>query len=147
MVRLKCKNSVFCILFLFYFFLGTICGIFLFRKLQGAHCAWITAYCTALTQMNPPDLLKQLFFICKPLAIALVLGICPSGYRLIPILIAVRGCIMAYIAAFYAVSGLPPAALVFRWLLFLPVFYYLCWLAYSTEGAFRHSDGHRSCTA
>lgn len=54
---------------------------------------------------------------------------------------------MAYIAAFYAVSGLPPAALVFRWLLFLPVFYYLCWLAYSTEGAFRHSDGHRSCTA
>lgn len=130
MLQYKCKKSVFCILFLICFFIGTICGVILFHCLLGAHSGWITAYCDALGSLERPGLLTSLFFWCRPLALALLLGLSPAGSRLIPVLILARGCFSAYLTSFYYAAGLSPLSAVLRWLALLPVFYLLCRWAY-----------------
>ena len=143
MLRYKCKKSVFCILFLICFFLGTICGMILFHCLLGAHSGWISAYCTALDQLERPGLWKLLFFWCRPLILAFVLGLSPAGSRFIPILIFLRGCMSSYLTSFCYASGVSPLSAVLRWLVLLPVFYALCrWAYYASDENVR-----RSCTA
>lgn len=147
MLQLKCKKSVFCVLFLFCFFLGTICGMLLFHGLLGVHDAWITAYCRTLAQLERPNALTFLFFCGRPLLLAFVLGLCPKGWRLVPLLVLARGCLMAYIMSFYAASALPPTSLVLRWLVLLPVFYYMCRWAYFAEGLSAYGSRSRRCAA
>lgn len=144
LLRYKCKKSVFCILFLIYFFLGTICGVILFHCLLGTHSPWIPAYCEALGNLEHPGVVTLLFFWCRPLALAVLLGLSPLGSRLVPLLILARGCLSAYLTSFYYASGLSPLSAVLRWLILLPVFYMLCrWAYYASDvsaGAARRSN-------
>lgn len=126
----KCKKSVFCILFLIWFLIGTICGFFLFRCLQKAHGGWAAAYCAALTGTDGQSLLSFLFFACRPLLLAGLLCLLPWGRRLVPVLTAARGCLMAYYMAFFFAASLSPLSMALREAVILPPFFCLCRLAY-----------------
>lgn len=132
-MRYKCKKSAFCILFLLFFGFGTICGIVLFQCLVNHHSTWITVYCKTLVSTGRPPFFTLLFFACRPLLVAALLGCASGGYRAIPFLIAVRGFLTAYFMSAYFVSALSPIGLVLRDALLLPFFYVLCYRAYDRK--------------
>lgn len=129
----KCKKSLFCVRFLFFFFLGTICGVLLFRCLAAAEGDWILRYSQALFRAEQSGLWSALFSAIRPVLLAALMGIVPWGRRFLPVLIVGRGMLMAYAAAACFVCGVQPGWLILRGLALLPVFYTVCrW----TFGAF-----------
>ena len=91
----KCKNTVFGIVFFLFFFLGAICGVFLFRCLQRSDSAWLAAYCAALSGAGNLSGGALLLLLLRPVAVVLAVGMFPFGHRLLPLLIFLRGCLMA----------------------------------------------------
>ena len=130
MPRIKCRKSVFCILFLLFFFLGTICGILLFRCLAGSASEWVKAYCQVLVQQQNHGVFWLFVTWCRPMLLAGLTGLVPWGDRVLPVLIAGRGLLMAYAAAALYACGQPVMWLVFRGLALLPLFYLVCRWAY-----------------
>lgn len=123
MGQLKCKNSVFCVLFFFSFSLGTICGVLLFRLAAGSHGGWLLAYCGALPEADGWSMALSLL---RPLAVAALAGLVPWGRRCLPWLIGLRGLLMAYAAAACFSCGQSGLWLVLRGLALLPVYFAVC---------------------
>ena len=122
----KCKNTVFGIVFFLFFFLGAICGVFLFRCLQRSDSAWLAAYCAALSGAGNLSGGALLLLLLRPVAVVLAVGMFPFGHRLLPLLIFLRGCLMAYSFSACFISGLSPEFVVFRGFILLPLFYFFC---------------------
>ncbi len=143
MASSKCKKSVFCILFLFWFLTGTICGFILFQCLQNAQGPWVGAYCAALVGTAGSDLASYLFAAIRPLLLAGLLCLLPWGRRLVPLLTAARGCLVAYYMAFFFAASLSPLTMALREAVTMPLFFCLCRLAYDgrafAAGAFASS--------
>ena len=123
-MRLRfCKNSVFSILFLVLFLLGTICGIFLFRAMYVLHAGWITEYGTALMEPSSHGALSCLFALLLPFLLLFLFGILPEGHRLILLLVAVRGCLLCYCLCCCQISGAGFYSVLIRNLFLLPLFF------------------------
>ena len=121
-----CKKSVFCILYLVFFFLGTICGVLLFWYFSGTHAAWIRSYCSALADAPCPGPALRLLFVSWPLLAVIALGIMPVGKRLILPFVLFRGILLAYSAAAFYICGRSFGGQLLWELAVLPVFFYLC---------------------
>ena len=130
----RCKNSVFCVVFSFWFFLGTICGVLLFRALSGTDSQWIRTYCTVLFSGQAVGLGSLILCWCRPLLLAGIVGFVPWGRRILPGLILLRGILTAYSAAAWYVSGLQPVWIVVRGLTLLPLYYAVCRFSYFAFG-------------
>lgn len=126
MDELFCKKSVFCILYLIFFFLGTICGVLLFWYFSKTHSLWIASYCSALTQAPYPDLVSRLLFVCWPVFAVIALGLLPGGRRMILPFVLFRGCLLAYAAAAFYVCGRSFGGQLLWEMAVLPVFFCLC---------------------
>ena len=122
----KCRNSVFGILFLLWFFFGTICGVLLFR-LSGMSSRWVRAYCAAL-EAEQARLLPAVCTWIRPLLAVPVLALVPWGIRVMPWLIAWRGCVMAFSASACYVGGGAVWPLVLRGFFLLLFYYGVCCL-------------------
>ncbi len=133
MPQFKCKNAVFAIWFFLFFLLGTICGALLFRLISRSSGSWIKAYCLALSDGGLPSLASMLFLLLRPILLVLVAGILPGGYRILPVIIFFRGCLMAYAASACFVSGISPAFVIVRGFVLLPLFYFLCRWVYRMQ--------------
>ena len=119
----KCRNSVFCVQFLIFFLLGTICGIWFYRCLAELETVWLEPYCSLLTGASG---WSALFSAVRPLIAAWLVWFCPEGYRILPLLIGMRGCLTAYTACAVLRAGLPSGPVILRGLVILPLFYWLC---------------------
>lgn len=132
MERQQCRNSVFCVIFCFWFFLGTICGILLFRILTSDRGNWIEAYCSALYDEQTVGLWSLILCWFRPLVLVGLLGLVPWGFRVLPVLIFLRGALIAYASAAWYFSGLDPVWIVVRGLTLLPLYVGLCrWTYFS----------------
>lgn len=126
MTALFCKKSVFSILFLFFFIGGTICGVLLLRAVFFLRPDWLSQYCTALITTEPAGVLRHLLFLVYPLLCVIAVGLTPLRRHIIPVLIALRGCLLAYSCSAFYVCGISWFAFLMRQLLLLPLFYLLC---------------------
>ena len=130
MLRCECKKSVFGILFLLCFLLGTICGVFLFGCLTTVRGAWIQQYTELLCQEGNGGLLSVCLSWCRPLLLAALAGFLRWGDRVVLFLAVLRGILMAYTAAALWTSGLTLLPFLVRGILLLPLFYAVCSWAY-----------------
>ncbi len=118
-----CKNSVFSILFLVSFLSGTICGVLLFRAVYVLHPVWITEYGRTLVECASILGFSNMFFVLMPFFLLLLLGMFSLGYRLIPIFVACRGCLLSYFLSCCFVSGIGGGVILRRNLVLLPLLY------------------------
>ena len=94
----KCKNSVFCACFLFFFLLGTISGTFAFRCLfvtveNASNCmSWVLSF-------GDSDFASVLCSVIRPLCIVFAFAFHPQGYRAVFALTFARGFLTAYCLA------------------------------------------------
>lgn len=124
MTNQKCRNSLFGILFLVWFFLGTICGVLLFR-LTGVSGYWVRTYCSLLEKASA-GCASVVWSWIRPLLVAAVLATVSWGERVLPWLIGWRGCLMAFSASACYLGGWDACPVVLRGLLLLPLFYGVC---------------------
>lgn len=121
-----CKNSVFCVQFFTFFFLGTICGILLLRVMLISDCAWLREYCACLRIARFGNRILMIWFLFLPLLAAVGLYFIPHRNNLFPILFFVRGCLLSYAVGATYTQGLPLGDILFCNLLMLPLFFALC---------------------
>ena len=117
----KCRISVFCILFLVLFLFGTICGVLLFRLLSSRQGEWVLAYGQVLAGEALPE--SRVFSWLRPLAVVLLMGIVPWGRRFVPVLIVLRGLLMAYFVSMRFACGQSLEPAVLRGAAMLPLFF------------------------
>lgn len=126
MTTLFCKKTVFSILFLISFAVGTICGVLLFRLMLPRGQDWILDYCVSLRHSMSVPPIFQVLLLVRPFLIVFAAGLLPFRRKLIPALIALRGCLLAYTcSAFYSCDVVFTAYLL-RNLLCLPLYYSFC---------------------
>ena len=126
MTGLFCKKSVFSILFLVFFIGGTICGVLLLRVVFLMRPDWLDQYCAVIYHAEPSDRLRHLLFLAYPLLSVVAAGLTPFKLRIIPILILLRGCLLAYSCSAFYVCGLSCFGFLIPQLFILPLFYLLC---------------------
>ena len=132
----KCRISVFCTLFLVLFLLGTICGVLLFRLLCSDQDRWILTYSRILSAGGLPG--SRLFSWVRPLIVAVLPGLVPWGKRVIPVLVLLRGLLMAYLASALFACGLPLGGVVLRGATMLPLFFAVSFWSYHAFPLGRH---------
>ena len=125
MNKYKCKKSVFCVLFLFFFGMGTICGSALFSLLLRSQFGWIGSYCSELMLQRTASPVSTFLFFCCPLAAVWALGWSTFGRKLIFPAAALRGCVTAYVFSACFTAGFSIMSVLLRELFLLPVFYAL----------------------
>lgn len=121
----KCKNSVFAVLFLVCFLLGSLCGVLLLRMGLCQNAQWIIFYCRAMDPLTGIRLLEMSLLWACPMLLVVLIGFM-SWQRLLPWLIAVRGLVLSYTMAAYWSAGLSLWAPARRNVVLLPLFYALC---------------------
>ena len=126
MIRLKCKNSVFCAQFLLFFLIGTISGIWMYWCSDGSGHLFLRQYCELLERDSVDDISTRLLPFVRPLILAFLFGFFSWRKRAIPVLVLFRGALTAYAFCAVAFSGLSAEYLVTRGIVLLPVFYWLC---------------------
>lgn len=120
----KCKNSVFCGFLLICFFIGTICGVLLFRLLQTSHSDWTEAYFSALSVSVPSSGLIAFAIQLRPLLTVYFLSRLRLGDKVLPVYILFRGLCSAYYFAFAFHSGvLSPVHPIQTLILCITMFY------------------------
>ena len=121
-----CKNSVFSILFLISFLIGTICGILLFRAVHILHPSWIVEYASALSSVSTARFFRSAFFLILPFLPVWLIGQFPNGYRFVPLLTSMRGCFLSYCLSCCYVGGVSSLPVVYRNAFFVPLYYLFC---------------------
>ena len=122
----KCKNSVFCVFFLICFFIGTICGAFIFRVLYRLHSAWIVSYSTDLLMGRSVGFFSLLLCFLRPSVLVLVSGSLSFGRRLIPLLVIFRGCCVSYFLCTAFCAGCHISSILMTELMGLMIFFCVC---------------------
>lgn len=123
---LKCRNSVFCVLFLALFLLGTICGILLLNLFSQSQPGWLTSYCRSIGWIDFDRVFGTVFVWTAPIIAVWLTGMLPFSGRMILVLILFRGVLAGYAAAAYWRAGMEPWSLAIREGFLLPLFYVLC---------------------
>ena len=124
-----CKNSVFCVLFLLFFLMGTICGVFLLRCLIVADRQWLAFYCCELDRLMPTSLFLRIWFQLIPFLVALVIRLSSCQDKLYPVLFFIRGCLITYSIGALLINDVVVTRVLLRNVLMLPAFYAFCrWL-------------------
>ena len=118
-----CKNSVFCILFLLFFSLGTICGVLLLHCVLRSDSQWVRAYCTALASQGGRGAFLNLWFLLLPFLAAFAIMLLPGGDKLLPVLFFLRGCVCTYSIGACLALQIPLTGILLRNLFLLPAFY------------------------
>ena len=126
----KCKISVFCICFLFFFLIGTICGVLGCRLMISTNAAIFCCYSKNISNIMCGDFWKLFLSTVRPFAIILVLPFVPSGYRLVFPLVAARAFIATYAAAAFWIGYCDLRLLLLRDMLLFPLFYAVCKRSY-----------------
>ena len=134
----KCKNSVFCAQFLFFFLVGTICGTWLYRCSDSVGIARLEL--TGLMTEEAVDW-SSVLSVLRPLVMAGLACIHPFGYHVLPVLVTMRGLLMSYAFCAVLCAGLSPGPLILRGMLLLPLFYSLCRLACDRHAGMGASSG------
>ncbi len=122
MLFYKCKNSVFCACFLFFFLLGTISGAFAF------HCLFVAVENASNCMPWVPssvdsDLVRVLWSAIRPLCIVFAFAFHPQGYRAVFALTFARGFLTAYYFAVLMFSDSPVWGTFAAELITLVIFY------------------------
>ena len=136
MIAHKCKKSVFCVLFLLSFFIGTICGVFCFRCVS-AQMSTLSQY-TSFISSNAAFYVNLLRASLRPLIIVALIGICPAGAKCVWALIIARGFLVTYLCCTVGCCFGDLLVIYVKELLFLPLFYWLCFWAYTRWDISRH---------
>lgn len=126
---LKCKNSVFCVLFFVLFLFGTICGILLLNLFSQSQPGWLVSYCRLIGWIDSDRAFGTVFIWLVPILAVWLTGMLPFSGRMILALILFRGILAGYAAAAFWLAGMEPWSLVVREGILLPVFYALCYVA------------------
>ena len=121
-----CKKSVFCILFLFFFAIGTICGVFLCQMVLIAAPDWMFCYCAALAKSDTAGGVRRFFFLLWPFLAVFAVGLTPMRRKLIPIAVALRGCLLAYCCTALYMSGSLSFFFIVLNALLMPIYFILC---------------------
>lgn len=124
----KCKNSVFCILFLFTFCLGTTSGVFLFRCFLCGQNYIELAY-----GLNVVTIKYPLLWL-RPILLMSALIIHPEGYRFVFPLVFVRAVLVSYLFSALWVYGLDISTVLLNYLLFLPIYFIISKRAFGQWG-------------
>lgn len=130
----KCRNSVFCMVFLFLFAIGTICGVLLFRLLADCENDWVLAYGRALPSGY------GFGSWLRPLVVALALGLVDWGGRWIFALVFCRGLLMAYSVSVLHSCGLGLLPALIRGSILIPVFFLICLWSYGASARCRQAQ-------
>jgi len=148
MTNAKCKKSVFCILFLFFFVIGTICGSVLFSVILHSNYGWLCDYCASLDYVTAKDLSSLLLFYARPLLFVFLFGVLFPGSKWILFFVAIRGCLCSYLFAAMYYSGCFMTGILMRQFVLLPAFYFICRQAWVVQ---RHTwfnvQGYYPCSA
>ena len=116
----KCKNSVFCACFFFFFLLGTICGAFAF------FCLPPTAACLPEQGAREPGVSVSLsiaWSLLRPVCVVLVFALHPQGHRAVFPLVFLRGFLTTYCFAVSVSGGGAMCWLFVKELITLTVFF------------------------
>ena len=128
----KCKNTVFCGIFLISVLGGTISGVLLFYLLANTYSGWISDYALHILEMKYLSGSDLLFQLC-PLFLVLV-GICfPRLSRWFIIVIFFRCLVISYSVAFYLYAGVSFEAVFIRCVLILPALFIACRFLYNGQ--------------
>ena len=121
-----CKKSVFSILFLLLFFLGTICGILLFRFIFIVCPEWIRAYGSVIEMSADPFSFQSILIAAVPFLLIFFSGFCTWGQKLIYAVIFLRACFLSYYSSVIFCAAVSQRQfLIYRFLLLL-AFYFFC---------------------
>jgi len=125
----KCKNSVFCIHFLFFFLFGTISGVLCFRCMLLSNQLWTGVYCDYIGQSVSSKVLQELFVLIRPFFLVLLCALHPNGWKLLFPLIFIRGFLMSYCYAALWFGGYNFLLIVAKAMFLLPLYFFCCkWL-------------------
>ena len=135
---LKCRKSVFCVQLLFFFAVGTICGILVFRWLVNSNSGWIRPYCLELLQSFENKIWTFLLSSLRPLLLICLLATFSWGPRLFPAFFFVRGFLASYCSSAFLTCGVLPGILLLRDVILISALYTIsCWSwIYWTGGSF-----------
>lgn len=127
-----CKNSVFCILFLVFFFLGTICGIFIFYYYIDENASWLSMYMSELSECDFRFCICSLISIVRPFLLVYLVWLTPVHRVFIFVPVFCRGMLFSFcLSAQIATTGSLTSCLLLN-LIVLPLFFsfcrYLFWL-------------------
>ena len=122
----KCKNSVFCVYFLFFFFVGTICGVFCYSLQISSDLDFVSYYSVAISESLFDCSLLSFLAAARPFVFVAFLALTSFGHRFLFLLIAVRGFMTAYTAAALWIGNCDLFLIFIRGLVLLPLFYGLC---------------------
>ena len=135
----KCKNSVFCVIFLACFLAGTICGIFCFRCVLGSISGFDHLRIGGIVLGNRMQT-GAVFAAVRPLAVMAILAFVPCKRRYICILVALRGFLVAYFFCLFLRTSDDLFPVIFSEFLFLLLFYWLCNFVYFRRSNFCRID-------
>ena len=121
--RINCRNSVFCVKFLLYFLIGTICGIWFYRCMIAQETDWLKSYCVGL-EGNLPRF--SVVAMLRPLVFAYLISLHSAGAYFLPALVFLRGFLTAYTTCAVLRLDFAVGLVLTRCVLILPVFYLLC---------------------
>ena len=130
----KCKNSVFCVLFLVLYACGTICGILLFQLLADCENDWVLAYGWRL----PLD--YRLGSWIRPLVLAGILGLVGWGRSVVPVLVFCRGLLMTYVVCVLYGCGRSLLPALVRGLILIPLFFAVCKWSFDASARCRQTQ-------
>lgn len=135
MLSYKCKKSVFCIYFLIFFFIGTICGVFSFCCLMEKNGQWVYRYSGALSAVVYTGFVEYVLTWLRPVLVMLVLSVHPGGYCAVFPLILIRGFLVSYCFCALWVGNCDICIMLLVGLVVLPVYYMFCGRTYFRWGA------------
>ena len=135
----KCKNSVFCAIFLACFLVGTICGVFCFRCVLGSLSEFDHLRIGGIVFGNRMQM-EAVFATVRPLGVMAVLAFVPCKRRYICILIVLRGFLMAYFFCLFLRTSADLFPVIFGEFLFLLLFFWLCNFVYFRQSCFCRID-------
>lgn len=126
----KCKNSVFCAVFLFCIFIGTICGVLLFRVFLEHNCSWPEAYFYELLYTPLKDFRLSFVVSAAPLLLVYISSFFSFRNKFLLIFIIWKGCCCSYLFCFCFYCNCYSWLFLIRQLLQLIAFYLVCYAVY-----------------
>lgn len=131
MYLILCRKSVFLLLFLLIFFVGSIAGIFLFRCAYIGIFSWLMDYCRLFQSIrflisSPIMLLHHLLWYVS----VSIIGFSTWRVWLVPLCIFIRASVLCYFFCTSCFCGPSAGGSVIWTLVDLILFYYVCFSAY-----------------
>lgn len=128
-----CKNSVFCVIYFFLFFIGTICGVVLLRYALRSDIRWLNSYCLALRSAEPASIWLAAWFRFLPIMVLIAIYFLPHRNKLISLFILFQSCLCTYTVGMCFILDQPQFDVLVRNCLFFPVLYFVAQRLWITQ--------------